>query len=70
MFYAELEQNVAKSEKAARKLCEIRGIDPESLVIYNDGSGHAVRCRRRAWQSAEVEIIKHLQVLEALRSVE
>lgn len=59
-------------EKAARKLCELRGIDPDRQVSLDakpnkDGSVCDVMLLGQAWQRAAVEIVAANQVAQAIQ---
>lgn len=60
--------NESKLEKAARKLCELRGINPDatSELIQNENGNPVIR---PVWKAAEREIKAHLQVRIAVDSV-
>lgn len=47
-------------EAAGRKLCEIRGVNPEQLVPTSSGT------LQKAWRSAAAEILALNQVYRAL----
>lgn len=64
--------NEKEIEAAARRLCAIRGIDPEVMVGHGaepNAQGHvpAVWLHSPAWRRLVPEIVAHLQVTEALR---
>ena len=46
-------------EQAARRVCELEGSDPDELVVYNDGTGHAVLRRRPYWMNVADVIHTH-----------
>lgn len=56
-------------QAAARKLCEIRGIDPERPGYAPSHSMADVMFVEIAWQAAEREILAFYQVARALDSV-
>jgi len=63
--------NDQQLETAARKLCEIRGIDPERTVGHGaepDANGHvpAVMLYSPAWHLVAREIIAFYQVAQAV----
>ena len=58
-------------EIAARRLCEIRGIDPDKRVSHGaDPSPDGVICDvllySKAWQRAVREVKAHLAILDAM----
>lgn len=58
-------------EKAARKLCELRGIDPDMSVGHGaqpdaNGMVPAVMCYSAAWRLAAHEIVAFFQVAKAI----
>lgn len=56
-----------QKEIAAKKLCEIRGIDPDDQVIdkeFRPGCDVLMYCR--AWQNLVPEIESHIAIAEAL----
>ena len=61
-------------EAAARKLCKIRGIDPDRSIGHcappnADGMVPAVMLRSPAWRVAASEILSFYQVAKALDTV-
>jgi len=61
--------NEEKLEKAARKLCELRGLDPDERVGHGHPDGYAVMLYSPRWKLVAGEIESTLQVLEAIDSV-
>ena len=60
-------------ELAARKLCEMRGIDPDALVSHGPdpspgGYVHAVLLHSPAWTRAKREVIDHWRLNEAIKA--
>ena len=58
-------------EVAARKLCELRGIDPESLIAHEakpDSRGFvpAILLHSKAWKVAAAEVRSAVQMHEAI----
>lgn len=58
-------------EFAARKLCELRGINPDEIVGHEaepDANGFvlAVLCHSPAWTLVRKEIIVHQQISDAI----
>lgn len=63
--------NAQQLEVAARKLCEIRGIDPETMVPHGaapDARGFvpAVLLHSPAWRMATQEVLCFYQVAQAI----
>lgn len=59
-------------ERVARKLCLLRGLDPEDRVNDGplDGTGHAVLCRWMRWHHVVLtEVRAHLEREDAARAV-
>lgn len=59
-------------ETAARKLCELRGIDPDALVSHcadpsPQGYIPAILLHSPAWTRAKREVVDHWRLTEALR---
>lgn len=67
-----------QKELAARKLCALRGIDPDAMIAHaadslSNGMVPAICLYSPAWQLAAREIEKHERIEEAMtfgRSVE
>ena len=60
-------------EAAARKLCELRGIDPETLVKHGCEPTHtgyvpAILLCSPAWVIAKQDVVNHLLVVEAIKA--
>lgn len=60
-------------ELAARKLCELRGIDPETQVKHgtgptNTGCVTAILLCSPAWVIAKQDVMHHLLVAEAIKA--
>lgn len=53
-------------EIAARRLCEMRGVDPEEIQVSPSNSAHAVVRKTKAWCIAKAEIKTHLQLTAAI----
>jgi len=63
--------NNEKLEIAARKLCALRGIDPDELVTHGadpdpDGYCPAIAIKSKRWSRVAREIRKQLEITEAI----
>ena len=57
-------------ERAAKKLCEIRGLDPDESVPHGHPEGYASIVYSKQWELLVPEIRSHLQVEEAIQVVQ
>lgn len=51
-------------EKAARKLCELKGLIPDALRHWWDQTGHR---ERKQWELESENILAHWQLQEAIK---
>lgn len=61
-------------EATARKLCEIRGENPDRLIAHGaepdeNGFARAILLHSPCWQFAAKEIRAHLEIQEAINSI-
>lgn len=67
--------NEKQLETAARRLCELRGVDPDAQVAHGadpnpDGTVYAVVWYSPAWTRAIREIRHQLQINEAIAAAQ
>ncbi len=55
-------------EAAARKVCMLRHIAPDTMVNYVSASGHTNPAQRPAWRNVEDEVRAHHERQMALNS--
>lgn len=58
----------AQIESMARKLCTIRGIDPEETIGVRRDSYEAPVLMKN-WRKAKLEVVNHLELTLAITSV-
>jgi hypothetical protein len=53
--------------EAAKRLCRVRGQDPDRMVQYDPGDGKLLARFRPCWKSAREELVQTLWEVELLR---
>jgi hypothetical protein len=56
--------NNQQLEIAAREYCRLAGIDPDELVVYDNGT--MAFTRRARWRNVAVDVVEHFNMRAAI----